>query len=177
MPHRRGGLAQRQGGWHLEELVWVRDEFLRAWAFSHLQDELPTREDPELPRSLAHLYHRACYRCLRWEAVMYTIVGNVPIPTDAALLRPKALPGKVGGQRRQVFVGPASERHRERGAMEASIDLLTPGEGLPIEIIQIGEGNARPETVLDDADTSFDLPATLGASAACRPAALPQGRP
>jgi hypothetical protein len=48
-----------------------------------------------------------------------------------------------------------------RGAMHPAIDALTPGMGLMVEIINIGERDPRPEALLDETDRAFDFPLRL----------------
>src|SRR5437879_7392776 len=92
----------------------------------------------------------------------HPIVGEVAIPTDFAFFSGKAFPGKGGGQWRKRLTLTALSGTLVGRAMHPRIDALAPGVRLTIEIIDIGERDSCPETLLDDADRPLDLALRLG---------------
>src|SRR6266545_3606622 len=44
-----------------------------------------------------------------------------------------------------------------RGGMHALVAPVTPGAGLPIEVVKVGKAHARPEALLDHPDTALNL--------------------
>ncbi|HEU5375174.1 MAG TPA: hypothetical protein VFV38_07035 [Ktedonobacteraceae bacterium] len=73
----------------------------------------------------------------------------------------KAFPGIVSRQRLQLFFGQSLHRASMGGAMDPSIDALTPQAGLAVEIIEIAKRDPSPEALLGVAHGPLDLPLGL----------------
>src|SRR5437764_15456841 len=83
----------------------------------------------------------------------HSIVGQEPVPADAAFLCTEALPGIVGRQRTQQFLDPHVHRDALGGPMDLLIEPIAPDTCLLVEIVNIGKANARPEAIFDHAHT------------------------
>src|SRR6266571_5887964 len=138
-------------------------------------EQLPTGPDGEYPMPLPDLNNASCHRRLGGQSIQDPIVGEVAVPTDFALFRREAVPGEGLRQGGEGFLLPTIDRTFVSGSMHPCIALLTPGEGLAIEIIQIGKRNAWPEVVLDHSDRALDLALRLGRSRFADPWRHPDG--
>src|SRR4029453_5904817 len=100
------------------------------------------------------------------HAVEHPVVRDIPIPTHHALLGKEALarpiwlallvPARRQGP--QPLLGPALDGSLVGGSMHPSVERVTPGARVPVEILQIGEGHPRPKVALDQANTALDFP-------------------
>src|SRR6266487_1887464 len=113
---------------------------------------------------LPDLNGASCHRRLGGQSIQDSIVGEVAVPAHLALFRREAFPGEGLWQGGEGLLRPSIDGTLVSGPMHSCIALLTPGEGLAIEIIQIGEGHSWPEVILDHSDRALDLALRLGRS-------------
>src|SRR5271165_1910029 len=154
--------ARARGGRHGTKLVWVRNDVPRAGALVERHDLLTAKPDRELAVPFAHLDRGSRHRRLTGDPVEDAVVREVAFPTDFALFHPEAFPGPITRKRGERFLLPAVHRPLVGRGMGPLVQPVTPGECLPVQIVQIAKMYAGPKRRLHHADTALDLPLRLG---------------
>src|SRR6266516_91154 len=175
MSQRHRSLAQRGSRGYAAKLVRMGDRHLGLRTFGQFHQQLSSRPDRQYPVPLTDLYDGTGHVCLGRQAIQDTIVGQVAIPADLTLFSRKTFPGESSWKRREGLLFAALLGPFMRGAMHPAIDALTPGMGLTVEIIDIGERDPGPEALLDEADRAFDFPLRLRSVGLADPWGDPNG--
>src|SRR5439155_16394088 len=104
-------LAQRTGRRHLTKLGRVLHNVLGTRTLREGGNQTPLGKHTQLQLTFTHLHHGASHGRFCREAIEHSIVGQEPVPTDAALLGTEALPGIVRRLWTQLFLDPPAHRN------------------------------------------------------------------
>ena len=132
-----------------------------AGAFVEGHDLLAAKPDGELTVPFAYLDRGSRHGRLAGNPIKDPVIRKIAFPADFALFHPKAFPGPITGERREGLLLPAIHRPLVRGRMGPLVQPVTPGQRLPVQIVQIAKMHAGPKRRLHHADTALDLPFRL----------------